>query len=95
MARLEKLLNDRESGLGSATSQIASLREVVDRLKQELNSTRNDLIMTKSKASSIEVRTCSFNLNCFVKLTLQRKIIIRWGSKGGWSSGETGLGLFK
>ena len=62
MARLEKILNDKESGLGSATSQIASLKEVIDRLKQELNSTRNDLTMTKSKASSIEVRKCLFNL---------------------------------
>ena len=61
IARLEKLLTDKESGLGSATSQITSLREAADRLKQELNSTKNELTISKNKASSIDV-SCNLYL---------------------------------
>ena len=60
VTRLEKLLNDKESGLGSATSQITSLKEATDRLKHELNSTKNELTISKNKASSIDVS----NFNC-------------------------------
>ncbi len=54
--RLEKLVNERESGLGSATTQLTSLKDAAERLKLELNDTRNELRVTKSKASAKEVR---------------------------------------
>ena len=66
--RLEKLLNDKESGLGSATSEIASLKDVADRLKQELNSTKNELSITTSKHSSVEVSVFIHFFLCKSKL---------------------------
>ncbi|XP_074643406.1 protein FAM184A-like [Tubulanus polymorphus] len=43
ISRLEKLISEREQGLGSASSEIETLKNTSEKLKKELESTKNDL----------------------------------------------------
>lgn len=53
--RLEKIVRESESGLGTASSQINSLRDASHRLQSELEKTREELRSSKTTAASLKV----------------------------------------
>ena len=55
--RLEKIVRESESGLGTASSQINSLRDASHRLQSELEKTREELRSSKTNAASLKVTT--------------------------------------
>lgn len=61
--RLEKIVKDSESGLGSASSQINSLKDASHRLKSELEKTREELRTSKTNAANLKVSS-SVDINC-------------------------------
>ena len=70
--RLDSIVKDKEQGLGSMSSNVTSLQEAADRLKQELDATRVELRTAKNKASSLQV--CHFMLSCiYIELYFKYK----------------------
>lgn len=61
--RLEKIVKDSESGLGTASSQINSLKDASHRLKSELEKTREELRTSKTNAANLKVSS-SVDINC-------------------------------
>ncbi|XP_059154210.1 protein FAM184A-like [Physella acuta] len=54
IARLEKIVKDSEEGLGSASGQLANLRDAATQLKAELDKTRSDLKESTTKTGKLQ-----------------------------------------
>ena len=55
VARLNKILEDSEAGLGSASSKINSLKDASKQLQSELEKTRDELRTAKNNAATYKV----------------------------------------
>ncbi|GFO40938.1 protein fam184a-like [Plakobranchus ocellatus] len=62
VTRLNKIVEDNKEGLGTASSQVSSLKEAMNRLTAELDKTRNELQTYKTKAALLEVRDIMINV---------------------------------
>lgn len=71
--RLESLVKDSESGLGSASTKINSLKDAHSRMQSELEKTREELKTHKNNAASYKV-----SRNLFISYMLIVYIIIHW-----------------
>ena len=54
--RLEKIVAESEQGLGSATSNISSLKEQNERLRADLEQARVELRTQQARSSTLEVQ---------------------------------------
>lgn len=53
--RLMKIIEERETGLGSVTSEVKSLRQTIDKQRAELERTRSELRTAKLKLTDVTV----------------------------------------
>lgn len=54
VTRLEQIVKDSEQGLGTASSQMTSMKDAMTRLSAELDKTRAELQIYKTKAATVE-----------------------------------------